>query len=87
MEYALITFSSSTTANRLKRLAAGEQLRNVTLTQTPRAISLNGCTYSVKCPLNSLSALMQLAEHYHIKHGYIYRESLDAAGRKFYQKL
>lgn len=87
MEAALIAFSSSTSANRLKKLAEKEQLYKVTITQTPRSISQNGCTYSVKCPMSHVAALLKLAEEYHIKHGQVYRETLDAEGRKFYQKL
>ena len=87
MDAALITFSSSTSANRLKKLALKEQLYNINLMQTPRAISQNGCTYSIKCPLNQLSDLLQLADHYHVAHGYVYRETRDVEGRKFYQKL
>ncbi|MGN1059435.1 MAG: putative Se/S carrier-like protein [Clostridia bacterium] len=87
MEAALIAFSSSTTANRLKKLAAREQLHGVTMIQTPKAISQNGCTYSIKCPMGTLSALLQLSEAYQIKHGHIYKESTDEEGRKFYQKI
>ncbi|MBR5235971.1 MAG: DUF3343 domain-containing protein [Clostridia bacterium] len=87
METALIAFSSSTTANRLRKLAVSEGLSNVTLLQTPKSISHNGCTYSVKCSLHILPTLLDLADAYNIKHGNVYREVVDTAGRKFYQKL
>lgn len=87
METALIAFSSSTTANRLKKLASREQIFPLTLTQTPKSVSQNGCTYSIKCSMGMLPALLQLAEDYHIQHGNVYREMIDGEGRKFYQKL
>ncbi|MBE7048407.1 MAG: DUF3343 domain-containing protein [Ruminococcaceae bacterium] len=85
METALIAFSSSTTANRLKKLAVQEQIRGVTMIQTPKAISQNGCTYSLRCPMGTLKPLLQLAEAYHIKHGHVYRENTDGNGRRFYE--
>ncbi len=87
METALIAFSSSTSANRLKKLATKEQISPLSLTQTPKSISQNGCTYSIKCSMHVLPALLQLAENYHIKHGNVYREMIDGGGRRFYQKL
>ncbi len=87
METALIAFSSSTTANRLRKLAVSEGFSNVTIQQTPKSISHNGCTYSVKCSMHVLSALLNLADAYGIQHGNVYREVTDETGRKFYHKL
>lgn len=87
METAFIVFSSSTTASRLKKLAAQEQIRDVAITQSPKAISQNGCTYSVKCGIKTLPALLALAKRYHLSHGHVYREIIDIQGRKTYQKL
>ncbi len=87
MTSTLVVFSSSTTANRLKRLAASEQLHGVGLMQAPGAISRNGCTYALRCPADVLPALLALAERYNIKHGFVYRELTDYEGRKFYQQI
>ena len=87
METALIAFSSSTSVNRLKRLAAEHGIGGVTLGQTPRAISENGCTYSVRAPLSALDALLSISAEYRINHGRVYRETTDAFGRKFYQRV
>ena len=87
MEIALIAFSSSTTANRLRKLAVSEGFSNVTLQQTPKSISHNGCTYSVKCSVHHLPALLNLADSYGMQHGNVYKEVSDETGREFYQKL
>lgn len=87
MILALVVFSSSTTASRLKRLASLNQLRGVTLTQSPRAVSQNGCAYALRCPIDSLPTLLELADRYHVKHGHVYRELTDEAGRKLYHQI
>ncbi len=87
MSQALLTFSSSTTANRLKKLAGGEAIRGIALVQTPKALSQNGCAYSLRCPFDSLSSLLELAHRFGIRHGQVYRELVDQAGRKLYEKL
>lgn len=87
MTSALVVFSSSTTANRLKRLAASENLRGVGLMQAPGAISRNGCNYALRCPAEILPTLLALAEKYGIRHGLVYRELTDYEGRKFYQQM
>ncbi len=87
MQVALIAFSSSTMANRLKKLAANEGIYPVTMIQTPKIISQNGCTYSLKCDMNALHELLHLADHYGIKHGFVYREFVGVDGRKSYTKL
>lgn len=87
MTFALVVFSSSTTASRLKRLAVANQLLGVSLTQSPRAISQNGCAYALRCPIQVLPALRALAGHYQVKHGFVYKELTDAAGRKMYQQI
>ncbi len=87
METALIAFSSSTSANRLKRLAQEAGIGGVTLGQTPRAISENGCTYSLRAPLGALDRLLSISAEYHITHGRVYRETTDEFGRKFYQRV
>lgn len=83
----LVVFSSSTTTNRLKRLAFAEGLRGVGLTQAPRAISQSGCSYALRCPADTLPALLALADRYQIKHGHVYRELIDKEGRKLYQQI
>lgn len=87
MTFALVVFSSSTTASRLKRLAALEQLQGVSLTQSPKAISQNGCAYALRCPVHLLPALLALADRYQVKHGFVYKELTDEAGRKMYQQI
>lgn len=87
MGTALIAFSSSTSANRLKRLAARKRLQGVILTQTPKSISQNGCTYSLRFDMDLLSPMLALADQNHVGHGQVYRETTDQTGRKSYQKL
>ena len=87
MGTALVVFSSSTTASRLKKLAINEQLRGVTMTQSPKIVSQNGCTYALRCPMDVLPALLSLANLYHVKHGQVYREWIDKEGRKILEKL
>ncbi|MBQ2696180.1 MAG: DUF3343 domain-containing protein [Clostridia bacterium] len=87
MGTALVVFSSSTTASRLKKLAMNEQLRGVTMTQSPKSVSQNGCTYALRCPMNILPSLLSLADLYHVKHGQVYREWIDREGRKRYEQL
>ncbi|MBR7164292.1 MAG: DUF3343 domain-containing protein [Clostridia bacterium] len=87
MTLALVVFSSSTTASRLKRLASLEGLRGVTLTQSPRAVSQNGCAYALRCPLDVLPALLALSDRYHVKHGHVYKELTDEVGRKMYRQI
>ncbi len=87
MQTAIIVFSSSTTASRLKRLATSARLGDVSLTQAPKAVSQNGCTYGLKAPIDTLPALLDLAAKYQINHGKIYRETKDREGRKIYYPL
>lgn len=87
MGTALIAFSSSTSANRLKRLAAQERLFGVSLTQTPKSLSQNGCTYSLRFDMNLLPSVLALADKNQISHGQVYRETTDQTGRKSYQKM
>ena len=87
MQTAIIVFSSSTTASRLKRLASSARLGEVSLTQAPKAVSLNGCTYALKVSSDTLPALLELAAKYQIQHGAVYREAKDREGRKIYQPL
>ena len=84
---ALVVFSSSTTASRLKRLAVSRGLKGVTMTQSPRALSQNGCTYALRCPFDVLPTLLELADVYHVKHGHVYKEMIDKEGRKLYQEM
>lgn len=85
MGYALIVFSSSTTASRLKRLAALKGIRGVNIIQTPKSISKNGCTYALRCPGSELFALKALAEEYGLGILTLYREILGTDGRKTYE--
>ncbi len=87
MQTALVVFSSSTMASRLKKLALQAGLRGVLMTQSPKAVSQNGCTYALRCSDEVLPALLQLADEYHVKHGHVYREMTDREGRKTYQQL
>lgn len=85
MGYALMVFSSSTTASRLKRLAFRAQLRDVNLMQTPKIISKNGCTYSVRCKVSELAALKSMADEYGLRYLKIYREITGTNGTKSYE--
>ncbi len=85
MGYALMVFSSSTTASRLKRLAFRAQLRDVNLIQTPKIISKNGCTYSVRCKVSELAALKSMADEYGLRYLKIYREITGTNGTKSYE--
>ncbi len=87
MQTALIVFSSSTTASRLKRLAHSAQAGDVSLTQSPKSVSQNGCTYALRVPMEQLSDVLELANRYDIKHGKVYREARDREGRSIYYEL
>lgn len=84
MGYALMVFSSSTTASRLKRLAFRSGLKEVGIVQTPKIISENGCTHSVRTRVSSLPELKRLADEYGLKYLKIYREFIGTDGRKSY---
>lgn len=81
----LIVFSSSTTANRLKKLAFKNQIKGVSIVQTPKAISKDGCTYSLRCSAGQVSELTALADEYGIRYNKIYREYLGMDGLKSYE--
>ena len=85
MGYVLMVFSSSTTASRLKRLAFRAQLRDIGLIQTPKIISKNGCTYSIRCRVSELAALKNMADEYGLRYLKIYREITGAGGVKSYE--
>lgn len=85
MGYALIVFSSSTTATRLKRLASRGGINSVSVIQTPKSVSQNGCSYSVRCPNSTLSLLKSLADEYGLNYTKIYRELVGASGIKSYE--
>lgn len=85
MGYVLMVFSSSTTASRLKRLAFRSQMRSVSMLQTPKAISENGCTYSIRCSAGELTDLKRLADEYGLRYLKIYRELTGASGTKSYE--
>ena len=87
MTLALVVFSSSTSASRLKRLANANGIQNVTLSQSPAAVSQSGCAYALRCPADVLPALLSLADRYQVKHGHVYRELTDETGRKLYQQI
>lgn len=87
MGYALMVFSSSTTASRLKRTATRNGMTDVDIVQTPKMISMNGCSYSVRTKLSNLSALKQLAQEYGLQSAGIYRETIGIDGRKSYEMM
>lgn len=82
-----LVFSSSTTAGRLKKLAGQEGIPGVGLVQTPKAISHNGCTYSIRCAPAQLSRLQGLAAENGIRYNKIYREIVGPRGMKTYEAL
>ena len=85
MGYAIIVFSSSTAASRLKRLASRGGINSVSVIQTPKSVSENGCSYSVRCPNGMLSVLKSLADEYGLNYTKIYRELIGASGLKSYE--
>ncbi len=85
MGYAIIVFSSSTTASRLKRLATRGGINSVSVIQTPKSVSENGCSYSVRCPNSIISVLKSLADEYGLNYTKIYRELIGASGVKSYE--
>ena len=87
MGQALMTFSSSTTANRLKKLAAAEGVGGVFLMQAPRSVSQYGCSYCLRFSQSNLPALLEIADQYHVNYRQVYKELTDETGRKMYQKL
>ena len=82
----LLIFSSSTTAGRLKRIAAKSGYAPVNLVQTPRMISENGCSYALKVSGSHLSAVKALAEEYGLRINSIYRELVGTDGTKSYER-
>lgn len=87
MGYALMVFSSSTTASRLKRTALRNGIMDVGIVQTPKTISANGCTYSVRVKFSDLSALKHLAQEYGLQTAGVYRETMGIDGRKSYEMM
>ena len=85
MGYAIIVFSSSTAASRLKRLASRAGISSVGVVQTPKSVSQNGCSYSLKCPTGALSVLKSLADEYELNYTNIYRELISPNGTKSYE--
>ncbi len=87
MGYALMVFSSSTTASRLKRTALRNGMRDINIIQTPKIISVNGCTYSVRVRVSELAELRRIADEYGLKYLKVYREIIGADGQKSYEVM
>ncbi|MBR5157172.1 MAG: DUF3343 domain-containing protein [Clostridia bacterium] len=85
MGYAIIVFSSSTAASRLKRLASKAGINSAGVVQTPKSVSKNGCSYALKCPTSVLSVLKSLADEYGLNYTNIYRELISPDGTKSYE--
>ncbi len=68
----LITFSSATTATRVKNELAKNRF-SAKVVQTPKSLTKNGCSYSVKTSENALAAAEKAAENLEVKIKSIFR--------------
>lgn len=87
MKTVLISFASSTTGSRLKNLAAKEQIRNVSITQTPKGIKTGGCSYSLRVDERDLDLILSIAQKHRISYIGIYAENYDIRGNVVYRRL
>lgn len=87
MQNCWIVFASSTSAGRLKRLALSSGLSDVKIVQAPKTISQNGCTYALTFSPGSLAHLLELADSYKIRHGFVYQEQNDANGNRYFKRI
>ncbi len=58
-----LVFSSSTMANRIKKLAVREGIRGLRVVQTPKAIS-QGCSYALRCPAGTVADVERIVGEY-----------------------
>lgn len=68
----LITFSSATTATRVKKELVANRFP-AQVVQTPKSLSKNGCSYSVKTSLDALNLAEKSAEKLGVKIKNIFR--------------
>ena len=87
MKTALIVFASSTGSSRLKNLAAREHIRNVKITQTPKRIKTEGCSYSLRVDIDDLTRILDTARRYRVNYLAVYGEEKDLSGTVMYRRL
>ena len=68
----LITFSSATTATRVKKELTSHRFPAQVI-QTPKNLSKNGCSYSVKTSTDALALAEQSAENLGVKIKNVFR--------------
>ena len=68
----LITFSSATTATRIKNELTKSKF-SAKVIQTPKILTKNGCSYSVKTTENALAAAEKAAEKLGVKIKNVFR--------------
>lgn len=86
MDDVFLIFSSSTTANRIRKLAAREGIRGLRVAQTPKVLSA-GCSYCLRCPAASLEAVCGIAEEYGASTDRRFREVIGEDGKKTYEMV
>lgn len=86
MQYVLIVFSSSTMANRIRKLAMQEGLRDLRVIQTPKSLSA-GCSYALRCPASSIDAVRAVADEYGADARRVYAEYQGEGGIRTYEAL
>lgn len=87
METALIVFSSSVSGNRLKNAVNKRGIKNVRITQTPRMLQTDGCSYSLRVGTDVLGDVLSIARAGNIRFSAVYKEQVDISGSVKYLKL
>ena len=87
LETVLIVFSSSVSGNRLKNAANKRGIKNVRITQTPRNLQTDGCSYSLRVSSDVIDTVLSIARAGNIHYSAVYKESTDISGSVRYYKI
>ncbi len=85
MEYAWITYTSITFAERLKR-ECRQKMKSCSVRQTPAAISQAGCSYGIRCYQKDLPFLLDLSRQMKLKIRGVYLEQTTDTGEVVYKE-
>ena len=86
MQTCYITFMSQTKANQLRKLAHKSGLF-AQVVQTPRQISREGCSYSIKCDRKDLSVLISLSQKNKVSYSRIFLVFFDPSGERYFEEF
>lgn len=85
MQSCFITFMSQTKAHQLKKLAHKNGLFSQVV-QTPKEISREGCSYSIKCDRRNLGELISLSKKNKISYSRIFLAFFDPSGEQYFDE-